>query len=90
MGIKTGFFYLLFWACEDPTVANVDPNSSAACIVALRSQGLLSSYPSLHGWLETIQETKHGLLKINIGALNVPYIKTISIICHCIFLDPAT
>ena len=38
-GIKTGFFFRLFYAYDWPTVASVDPSSSAACIAALRSQG---------------------------------------------------
>ena len=37
--IKTGFFYCLFYADNWPRVASVDPNSFAACIAALRSQG---------------------------------------------------
>ena len=37
--IKIGYFYLLFWAWDYPTVANVDPNSLAACITALRYRG---------------------------------------------------
>ena len=40
MGIKTGYFYFLFWAWDCPTEANVDPSSSEACIAALRSRGL--------------------------------------------------
>ena len=38
-GIKTGYFYLLFGAWDCPTVASIDPNSSAAYIAALRSRG---------------------------------------------------
>ena len=37
--IKIGYFCFLFWAYDWPTVANVDPSSSAACIAALRSRG---------------------------------------------------
>ena len=38
-GIKIGYFCLPLWAWDYPTVANVDHNSSAACIAALRSRG---------------------------------------------------
>ena len=39
IGLKIGYFFFLFWAYDWPTVANVDPISSAACIAALRSRG---------------------------------------------------
>ena len=71
-------------------MANVDPNSSAACIAALRSRASKLVTQACCGWFETVQETKHGLLKIEISTLDIPFIKTIYIICHCIFLDPVT
>ena len=41
-GTKTGNFYHLFCSYDWPTVANVDPNSSAACTAAFQSQGFFT------------------------------------------------
>ena len=87
-GIKTGYFYCIFYAYDQPTVAGVNLSSSAAYIAALRS-GLLCQYPGLHCRLETIQKSKHCLLKVNIGTLNISLIKAISIISYCVILYPA-
>ena len=35
--LKLAFFYFFLWAWDYPTVANIEPSSSAACIEALRS-----------------------------------------------------
>ena len=39
IGYKIGYFCLFFWAWDYSSVANVDLNSSVACLAALRSRG---------------------------------------------------
>ena len=82
---------ITFSMCYDwPTVASVDPSSSAACIAAFRSWGFYCSYPGLCSGFETIQKSKHCLLQVNISILNIFFIKSIYITSHCILLNPVT
>ena len=47
-GIKTGYFYRLFYAYDWLKVANVNPSSSTACIAAFRSWGF---YAHTHAYV---------------------------------------
>ena len=56
--ISIAFFYAYDW----PTVANVNPSSSAACIAAFRSWGFYTHTQAYIVGFKTIQKLKHCLL----------------------------
>ena len=53
---KTGYFYYLLCAYDWPTIANVDPSSSASCIAAFKSWGF---YAYTHAYAVGLRPSKN-------------------------------
>ena len=55
-GIKIGYFYHLYCAYDWPTIANVDPSCSSACIAALKSWGF---YARTHAYVVGLRPSRN-------------------------------